>query len=106
MKYLKKIGFVACLWLTMLPAQAAMVSTPELLQQSDRTELVNLLRREDVQQQLIEMGVNPAASLRRVDQMTDQEVASLQGQIASLPAGAGLSTTDLLLIIILLLILL
>lgn len=103
MKYLKKFGLVACLWLMMLPAQAAMVSTPELLAQPDRAQLVNLLQREDVQQQLINMGVDPTASLRRVDQMTNQEVASLHGQIASLPAGAGIGTIDLLLIIIVIL---
>ncbi len=49
MKFLKKFGLVACLWLMMLPAQAAMVSTPELLAQPDRAQLVNLLQREDVQ---------------------------------------------------------
>lgn len=100
MRYLKKFGLVACLWLMMLPAQAAMVSTPELLAQPDRAQLITLLQREDVQQQLINMGVDPVASLRRVDQMTDQEIVSLNGQIANLPAGAGLSTIDLLLIII------
>jgi hypothetical protein len=38
--------------------------------------------------------------------MTDQQISSLQGQLAELPAGAGVSTTNLLLIIIVLILLL
>ena len=106
MKTIKNLGLVVCLWLMMLPAQSAMVSTPELLEQPDRAELVNLLQREDVQHQLIEMGVDPVASLRRVDQMTNQEVASLHGQIADLPVGASLDKTNMVLLIIILVLLL
>jgi hypothetical protein len=38
--------------------------------------------------------------------MTDQQIASLQGEMATLPAGAAVGTTELLLIIILVILLL
>lgn len=78
-----------------------MVSTEGAIGKVDRAQFINTLEREDVQQQLIEMGVDPADALERVAKMTDQEVAELNGKIAQLPAGAGINTVELLLIIIL-----
>ena len=103
MNHLKKLGLVTVLWLMMLPAYAAMVTTPELLVTPDQTQLINSLQSQDVQQQLIEMGVDPVAALNRVNQMTGAEIAALQGKINQLPAGAGISTVNLLLIIIIIL---
>lgn len=104
MSLLKKSG----IWLSLLSilfmqtsANAAMVGTSEVLLQSDRAQLVNMLEREDVQQQLIAMGVDQQLSLLRVNQMTDEEIAQLSDHLTELPAGAGLSTVELLLIIIL-----
>jgi hypothetical protein len=97
--------FVVMLFIQVAPVEASMVSTPEVMSQSGRTQLVNMLEREDVQHQLIELGVDPVAALDRVNQMSDEEVAQLNGQIENLPAGAGLSTVDLLLIIIIILLL-
>lgn len=101
------------IWLSLLftlmiqmPLQAAMVETPEMLLQSERVELITLLEREEVQQQLIELGVNHEAALARVSQMTHEEIATLNGKITELPAGAGISTLDLVLVILLLVILL
>lgn len=109
MSVLKKLGLLlvmlGLLLGQVLPAQAAMVSNADLVQQMERGELVEMLQRDEVQQQLIELGVDPAASLARVNQMSDEEVAKLNGQISELPAGAGLSTVDLLLIIIIILLL-
>jgi len=106
MSYLKKLGLVTTLWLMMLPAHAAMVGTVELLTTaSDRTELVNALQNQEIQQQLIRHGVDPDAAMQRVNQMTEAELASLQGKIDQLPAGAGLSTVELLLIILLIILL-
>ncbi len=105
MRCLKKLGLIAALWLMILPAYAAMVSTPELLVTPERTQLVDSLQSQEVQQQLIEMGVDPVAAMNRVKQMTKTEITALQGQIDQLPAGAGLSTVDLLLLIILILLL-
>ena len=106
MSYLKKLGLVTTLWLMMLPAHAAMVGTAELLTTTpDRTELVNALQNQEIQQQLIRRGVDPDAAMNRVNQMTEAELASLQGKIDQLPAGAGLSTVEWLLIILLIILL-
>ncbi len=103
---LKKLGLVTLLWLMMLPAHAAMVGTAELLTTTpDRTELVNALQNQEIQQQLIRRGVDPDAAMNRVNQMTEVELASLQGKIDQLPAGAGLSTVELLLVILLIILL-
>jgi hypothetical protein len=89
----------------MLPAQAAMVGTPEVLQVPDRVQLMSSLQGQEVQQQLVKMGVDPVAAIKRVNQMSETEIVALQGKIDQLPAGAGISTTDLLLIIIVILLL-
>lgn len=105
MKVLKKTGIwlsiLGILFMQMSTAQAAMTGTSETIAESNRAQLVTLLERKDVQTQMIAMGVNPDASLARVSQMTDAEVAQLNGQIDKLVAGAGVSTVQLLLIIIL-----
>ncbi len=107
MKRLKIFTLMAVLWLSASTAFAAMVTTPELTAASERAQLVrNNAERQHVRQQLIELGVEPADATKRINQMTDQQIASLQGQIAELPAGAGVSTTNLLLIIIVLILLL
>jgi hypothetical protein len=110
MKLLKKAGiwlsFLVILFIQMGSAQAAMVRTSETLKQLDRTQIVSVLERADVQQQLTAMGVDPVAALARVDQMTDQELAQLNGHLSELNAGAGVSTVQLLLIIILVILIL
>jgi hypothetical protein len=106
MNYLKKLGLVTALWLMLLPAHAAMVGTAELLTTTpDRTQLINALQNQRVQQQLIELGVDPVAAIDRVNQMTEVEISRMQGKIDQLPAGAGLSTVELLLIILLIVLL-
>lgn len=82
--------------------QAKMVGTGEVLQSADRTQIVKILQRKDMQKQLISLGVDPASALARVNQMTDSEIAQINGRLAELPAGAGVSTVELLLIIIIL----
>jgi len=110
MSILKKVGlvvsFVGMLCLPMLTAQAGMVGTEQMLYQGGRTQLADMLERDDVKQQLIELGVDPVAAKARIDQMTDAEVAQLNGRIAELPAGAGIGNVELLLIIIILILLL
>lgn len=100
------VGMLGMLLLPMASGHAGMVGTDEVLYQRERAQLADRLEREDVRQQLIELGVDPAAAKARVHQMTNEEVAALNGQIATLPAGAGLNTTELLLVIIILILLL
>lgn len=45
------------------------------------------LQRADVQQAMIEMGVDPQQALLRVASLNDQELAQLQQEIDTLPAG-------------------
>ncbi|MBT8433339.1 MAG: PA2779 family protein [Gammaproteobacteria bacterium] len=107
MKYPVKIILMAVMWLATSTAFAAVVSTPQLIAEPERAQLVrNIAERQHVEQQLIGLGIDPIEAGERVRQMTDQQIASLQGQIAELPAGAGVSTTNLLLIIIVLILLL
>jgi hypothetical protein len=84
-----------------------MVATPQMSAEPERARLIeNLAKRDLVERQLIGLGVDPADAAQRVNQMTEQQISSLQGQITQLPAGAGVSTTNLLLIIILVILLL
>jgi len=105
--FLKKlglqIGLLSMLLILVTPAHAGMVSTEEILQQQDRAQLVRMLERDDVQQQLIELGVDPDSAHARVNQMTQEEVAQLNGRIAELPAGGNIGTVEILLIIIIIL---
>ena len=108
MNGLKKVsiglGIIAILLIQIGSAQGAIVSNSEIVSQLDRTQVVSMLEREDVQQQLIAMGVDPVAALGRVGHMTGQEIAQLNGRLSKLDAGAGVSTIELLLIIILVII--
>lgn len=96
-------SLICIVMLLMTSAQAAMVSTSKVLADPSRTNLHEKLERDDIQQQLIEMGVDPESAIKRVENMTDEEIAEIYGQLEVLPAGAGLSTVDLLLIIIIIL---
>lgn len=74
-----------------IPLQAAMIGTDTLLQQGqsqfDRQQLVQMLERGDVQQQLVALGVDVADAQLRVAQMTDNEVQLLNARLGELPAG-------------------
>lgn len=91
------MGFVT------LPVQAAMVTTPDVLQSQqseyDRQQLVELLDREDVQKQLLNYGVAPEQVQERVNNMTDAEIAQLNDQIADMPAGGILGAILLIFVI-------
>ena len=101
MTYIKKFTLVIGLWLSVSGAYAGMVPTVHFNEQAEPARLAqNVDQREDIRQQLIELGVDPVEAQQRVDHMTDQQIVALQGKVAELPAG-GVSTTNLLLIIIL-----
>lgn len=101
------LSLTALLMMPLAPARAGMVGTDDILHQQDRARLAEMLDRSDVKQQLIGMGVDPVYAKARIEQMTDDEIAQLNGRISELPAGAGgIGTTELLLIIIILILLL
>jgi len=103
MTCIRKFFLMAFLWFSVSTSYAGMVPTAEMTAEPKPAQMAeNLDQRNHVKQQLIELGVDPVEAAERVNRMTDQQIATLQGEIASLPAGAGVSTTNLLLIIILL----
>lgn len=100
-RYFKKLGLLSILFVLATSVQAGMVGNEEILHQDERAQLAGMLERDDVQQQLTDLGVDPVAARARVDQMTVEEVARLNGRIAEVPAGAGgIGAVELLLIII------
>lgn len=79
------------LGVSIAPAQAAMVGTPQVIAAEqgrlDRAQLASLLEREDLQRQLAAMGVDLQQAKDRVASLTDAEVARLNQQVGELPAG-------------------
>ena len=77
--------------LPIMPAQAAMIGNADLLSSTsvsiDRTVLHEVLDRDSVQQQLSALGITQKQAMERIAQMTDQEIAHLNQQLAELPAG-------------------
>ena len=107
MTYFRKFTLMALLWLSVSSAFAAMVPTAQMSAAPEPVQLTRYLdQREHAKQQLIELGIDPIEATKRVNQLTDQQLSTMQGKIAELPAGAGIGTTNLLLIIIVLILLL
>lgn len=72
-------------------AHAGLIGTDALVQdqqvQAQRAELIAMMEREQVREQLVEMGVDPVAAKQRVAQLNDAEINTLHQQVADLPAG-------------------
>lgn len=70
---------------------AAVITTQQAMSLEQRQGTIDhiqaSLQRADVQQAMIDMGVDPQEALLRVDSLSDQELAELNTQIDSLPAG-------------------
>src|SRR5512146_2913764 len=75
-------------------AHAGMVSSEQVVAsqaaQQDRDRLRAMFDRQDVREQLQARGVDADAARARVDALTDAEVASINGQLDSLPAGGDI----------------
>ena len=84
------------------PLQAAMVDNSTLMGDISRADLIETLDRAEVQNFLVLKGVDPEAAKIRIQQMNDDELASLQQDFQQLPAGAGAAGTIALIFIILL----
>ncbi len=86
-----------------LPVQAAMISTPDVIQSQqsayDREQLSSMLERGDVQEELLSMGVAPETVQERVNSMTDFEIAQLNEQINDMPAGGILGAVVLIFVV-------
>ncbi len=74
-------------------ATAGMIGNTAIMTQSgqgtERQALIQQLQRSEVREQLLSMGVQPEAVERRIQQLSETEVAQLNRQIADAPAGSG-----------------
>lgn len=75
-------------------ASAAIIGTGDALAMEQRelrlAEVQAQLAREDVQQAMIQLGVDPVEASLRVAALGEQELAQLQGQLEQLPAGGSI----------------
>jgi Mg2+ and Co2+ transporter CorA len=97
------IALLGLLGSVTLPVQAAMISTPDVIQsqqsQYDREQLFSMLDRDDVQEKLVSMGVAPELVQERINSMTDFEISQLNQQINDMPAGGILGAVVLIFVV-------
>ena len=90
------------LLMPMMPAQAAMIGTDQIINQTDssltRGKLQQFLDREAAQKQLHAWGVSPDRVKQRVNRLTDMELARINREVNNLNAG-GDSILGILLIL-------
>ena len=107
---MRGIGGILLMSLTMLglqaPAYAGMVGTGMVIDQQqafvDRSQLLTALSRDDVREQLIAMGVDPASARERVASLSDEELRSVAGHVQDLPAGGDILSVAVLIFLVLL----
>ncbi|MGD8498833.1 MAG: PA2779 family protein [Chromatiales bacterium] len=99
-------SFLALMMLavSLSPAYAGIMSTTDAIQLErgaiERGQIVTLLDRADVREQLNALGVDPEDAKQRVAAMTDQQVQELNQQLESLPAGSSTFGTILIVLLI------
>jgi len=90
-----------------LTLRAEMVTTPEILNQVERSAQVEMvetyLAREEVRLQMEGMGVDPVLASERLASLTDAQLQQLSLNIQEAPAGGALGVVIAVLVIILLL---
>lgn len=88
-----QLALVMLLVTSVVPAaKAAVVETEVILNQQsvlDKTDLHEVLAREDVRKELLTLGVDPDYVDQRVAALTPQELQQLQHKVGELPAGAS-----------------
>jgi hypothetical protein len=101
-KVVKPVAAVLVAAMTLLsapiiPAQAAMVGTEQIIESSEATrdsdaardKVSAFLAREDVHAELQKHGVSPEEAENRVAALSDAEIDRIAGRIDTLPAGEG-----------------
>ena len=92
------LGRVMMLLILMFSVQAtqvnaAMISTGDVIQteheQYTKDELLTALESEELQQQLMAMGVDPEVLEQRVASLTPGEISTLNNRLEQQPAGEG-----------------
>ncbi len=84
-------------------AQAAMVTTDQVIEDStaadDRARVMDFMAREDVRQELQDLGVDPDEASRRATTLSDDEIRQIAGRLDELPAGQEELLIGMLLIV-------
>lgn len=108
------LALAAGLLVSLLPAgavRAEFLSTDRTIErqdvESERARVAGFLARQDVRQQMTELGIDADEAATRVGSMSDAEIAQLAGKIDALPAGQARrgSLVLVLLLVVLILIL-
>ena len=99
MRIFKKIGAIAMAALMVMNvapiglAQAKMVTTDQVLEHadpaSDRERVESFILREDVQKQLVLLGINSEEAASRAASLSNEEIQQIAGRLDELPAGEG-----------------
>jgi hypothetical protein len=91
-----------------MPAQAALVSSAQLLQgeSTARDKIGAFLARAEVQRQLVARGVEPAEVKARVAALSDDQAQDLAARIDQLPAGGDAGVGDVLGVLLLIFVIL
>ena len=104
-KSLSVISLLLFSGLLISPVQAAMISNDTLIPQAvhdlNVERVISLLEKTEIQEKLINMGVDPIAAKKRVNQLSDQELSVLLEEIDNLPAGGDAGGLLLTLFIVL-----
>jgi hypothetical protein len=67
----------------------------ESVQAAERALVYEFMSREEVQQEMISLGVDPDEAMNRLDTLTDSEIQQIAGEIQTMPAGEGALETVL-----------
>ena len=99
MRIFKKVGAIAMAVLMVMNVapiglvQAKMVTTDQVLEHadpaSDRERVESFILRDDVQKQLVLLGINPEEAASRVASLSNGEIQQIAGRLDELPAGEG-----------------
>ena len=99
MRIFKKVGAIAMAVLMVMNVapiglvQAKMVTTDQVLEHadpaSDRERVESFILREDVQKQLVLLGINSEEAASRAASLSNEEIQQIAGRLDELPAGEG-----------------
>lgn len=94
-RYIARILILSMLGMSLMvpAAQAGLIGTADVAQAGERaetrTQLKDMLQRDDVAKELRSLGVEPGEVQARVDNLTDEEVQMLSQKMNDLPAGGN-----------------
>jgi hypothetical protein len=90
-----------------LPASAAVIGTQQVMALEARDAQISALQaklaRDDVRQAMVKLGVDPLQAQARVASLSDLELAQLDGQLDSLPAGGSLALVGAVFVVLMIL---